>query len=87
MFTENNMEVKRNNLLKIPRNEDKQFQFPEHVHKTNRTYTPGQNMYSTITGSRVDNLRETNNVNCFHPTQRVPIVIRKVDDVNTIKVI
>jgi hypothetical protein len=67
MLTENTLQVRPNTLLKYQN-------VPIEEHNTNRSLVPGQNVYNTIKGEEVKGHRETNDVFCFHPSQRVPFV-------------
>jgi hypothetical protein len=68
MLTENVLDVRPNSLLKYQN-------VAIEEHNTNRSLVPMQNVYSVNQGgAEIKGHRETNDVYCFHPSQRVPFV-------------
>jgi hypothetical protein len=57
----------------LPHNEDQQKQFPKHVHRSSRMTSPLLNVYPSIKGQVVQQLRPENKFTCYHPTSRTPI--------------
>jgi hypothetical protein len=68
MLTENTLQVRPHTLLKYQN-------VAIEEHNTNRSLVPMQNVYSVNSGGEeVKGHRETNDVHCFHPSQRVPFL-------------
>jgi hypothetical protein len=69
MRTENNLQIRQNtyNALGIPDTDRRSIHYTERL-------TKEQDIYSSIKGEVRKDLRVTNNVNCFHPTHRIPLL-------------